>query len=672
MKSWPLSLALAVLPAAHAADAPAFSSQQLMLPPTADWITNGGSLYNQRHSPLTQINATNVPSLKAVWHAHLNNSGVGPPYSGEAQPIAYEGVIYIPTGADDVFALDAESGAILWTYQSQLDKKINTVCCGWASRGVALGEGKIFLGRLDGKLVALDQRTGAEVWSVQGERWQDGYTITAAPLYYDGMVIVGFGGAEFGTRGRIKAYSAKDGALVWTFYTIPGEGELGHDSWPSNSDAWKNGGGAVWQTPAVDPELGLLYFSTGNAGPDYNGSKRKGDNLFASSILALDVKTGKHRWHFQEVHHDIWDYDAPNPVVLFDVKYHYRMRKALAQVGKTGWVYILDRVTGKPLIGIPEKAVPQEARQFTSRTQPIPRGEPTIPQQVDIAPYGFKLVNQGRTFTPFWDKITVITPGPVAGPNWPPSSYSPEHGYLFVCANDRSGGYKISGIPDNPVPGKIFTAGGGQAPPLPATGIFTAMDMHTNTIVWQQRWIDRCYSGSVNTASDLVFTGRNDGRFVALDATNGDVLWEFQASAGVNATATVFEYKGQEQIVVYAAGNLFAGSPAGDSVWLFSLSGKLGPEPPPMPLTAESISMSNANAEAGRGVFALYCAQCHGQDGKSSHSGAPDITTISTPRQVIITLISGKNAMPSFAKILKSDEVRDVAQFVTTGLAATH
>src|SRR5215831_9312549 len=470
MKLWPFMFAALVARIACAGDAPAFTTDQLKAPPTQNWITNGGTVYNQRHSPLTQIDKSNIASLKGVWRAHLNGSGVGPPYSGEAQPIVYDGVIYIPTGADDVFALDVETGSLLWTYEAHLDKKINTICCGWDNRGVGLGEGKIFLGRLDGKLIALDQHTGKEVWSIDAERWQDGYTITSAPLYYDGMIVTGFAGAEYGTRGRVKAFDAKNGKLLWTFYTIPGPGEFGHDTWPRENDAWKNGGGTVWHTPAVDPELGLLYFSTGNAGPDYNGSKRKGDNLFTSSIIALDVKTGKYRWHFQEVHHDIWDYDAPNPVVLFDIPYQGKTRKALAQVGKTGWVYVLDRVTGKPLIGIDEKPVPQEPRQNTAKTQPIPRGEPTIPQHVEIAPYGQQLVNQGRTFTPFWDKLTIVTPGPVAGPNWPPSSYNPGLGFFYVCASDRTGNYQARDIEDNPPPGKSYTGGGGRPVPLPVTG----------------------------------------------------------------------------------------------------------------------------------------------------------------------------------------------------------
>ena len=287
----------------QAEPAPAFSPSQLVPPPTSSWPTNGGNIFNQRYSPLDQITTENVKDLKGVWRARLNGSGVGPPYSGEAQPIVYDGVVFVPTGADDVFALSVETGETLWVYESNLDRSIATVCCGWLSRGVGLGDGKIFLGRLDGKLVAIDQSSGEEVWSTQAERWQEGYTITSAPLYYDGMVITGFAGAEFATRGRVKAFDAKTGKLVWTFYTIPGPGEFGHDTWPDNSDAWKTGGATVWQTPAVDPNLGLLYFSTGNPGPDFTGSVREGDNLFSVSMVALDVKTGEYRWHFQQVHH---------------------------------------------------------------------------------------------------------------------------------------------------------------------------------------------------------------------------------------------------------------------------------------------------------------------------------------------------------------------------------
>ncbi len=333
----------------------AFTSQELTAPPHAGWPTNGGNFYNQRYSALTRIDRGNIGALKGVWRTRLNGSGVAPQFSGEAQPIVHDGVIYVITGADDVFALSVETGEILWQYLAKLDPGITSICCGWTSRGVGIGDGKIFAGMLDGRLLALDQRTGQEVWSIQAERWQEGFSITSAPLYYDGMVITGFSGAEIGVRGRVKAYDADDGELLWTFYTIPGPGESGHETWPQDNEVWMHGGATVWQTPAVDPELELIYFSTGNPGPDFNGAVRAGDNLFSASIVAIEARTGKYRWHFQEVHHDIWDYDAPNPVALFDVTIDGRIRKGLAQVGKTGWAYILDRETGAPLIGIEER-----------------------------------------------------------------------------------------------------------------------------------------------------------------------------------------------------------------------------------------------------------------------------------------------------------------------------
>lgn len=304
MRRWLALTALLMAAYGRAAEPPAFTAKELVALPSSQWITNGGNIYNQRYSPLTEINSGNVAAMRAEWQTHMDGSGVGPPFT--------------------------------------------TVCCGWTSRGVAIGEGKVFLGRLDGAIVALDQRTGRQVWSVQAERWQDGFTITSAPLYFDGMIITGFAGGELAARGRVRAFSAKSGKLLWTFYTAPGPGEVGHESWPQDNSSWRYGGAMVWQTPEVDPKHGLIYFSTGNAGPDFNGSRRKGDNLFSVSIVAIEAKTGKYRWHFQQVHHDLWDYDSPSPVVLFDLQYNGQSREAIAEVGKTAWVYILDRVTGEP------------------------------------------------------------------------------------------------------------------------------------------------------------------------------------------------------------------------------------------------------------------------------------------------------------------------------------
>ena len=567
--------------------APAFSAEQLLAPPTDGWITNGGTLFNQRFSPLTQITIDNVGTLKGVWRVHLG-SGLEAKYSGEAQPLIHEGVIYIVTGADDVTAVGVKTGEILWQYQANLDPSIDAVCCGWTSRGLGLGEGKIYVGQLDGRLVALDQTTGEPVWSTQVGRWQEGYTITSAPLYYDGMVITGTAGGDRGVRGHVTAYHAGSGRQLWRFYTIPGPGEWGHDSWPSDNDAWKHGGAAVWHTPAVDPELGLIYFSTSNPGPDFNGAVRAGDNLFSAAIVALEAKTGKRRWHFQQVHHDIWDYDAPNPVVLFNLELEGTPRKALAQAGKTGWVYILDRTNGEPLVGIEEKEVPQEPRQKTAATQPYPQGDAFVPQMIIETIEGVTLINEGRIFTPFWKEGVLVRPATFGGANWPPSSYDPSTHRLHICANDRialfRGGEEVVYPPNQ---GGGFTGGRfGTAEFQPhLRGIFAVMDLKTNRLIWQRKWADLCYSGSVTTAAGLIFLGRSDGRFLALDARNGKWLWEFQTGAGVNAPASVFEHEGRQYITVLSAGNLFGRGPRGDSLWLFSLNGTLEPVDPPSAMT---------------------------------------------------------------------------------------
>ena len=548
-------------------------------PPTDSWPTNGGNWYNQRYSPLTAINRGNVTQLKGVWRARLDGPGVGPRYSNSAQPIVANGVVYVATGANDVFAIGVESGRVLWSYQANLPE-VGTVCCSWTNRGVAVGGGKVFQGQLDGKIVALDEKTGAVVWSIQAERWEEGFTITSAPLYYDGMLISGFTGAERGVRGRVKAFDAKDGKLLWTFYTIPGPGERGHETWPQDNDVWKDGGGTVWQTPAVDPELGLLYFSTANPGPDFNGSVRKGDNLFTSSIMALDVTTGAYRWHYQQVHHDLWDYDSGNPVVLFDLTIDGKPRKGVAEANKSGWVYLLDRTNGQPLIGIDEKPVMQEPRQLTSPTQPHPRGDAFVPQSIDIAPEGQKLVNGGRVFTPYWTDYVIAKPGITGGANWPPSSYDPQSGFFYVCAGDRAGVFRAWEISADLLPeGAEYIGGNFGAHSIPGLGTFTALDLHTNKIAWQQQWSEACYSGSIVTGGGLVFVGRNDGRLTALDSSNGKKLWEFQTGAGMNATASVFAHAGKQYVVAYSGGSVFARSAKGDSVWLFALDGTLDAVP---------------------------------------------------------------------------------------------
>jgi quinohemoprotein ethanol dehydrogenase len=631
-------------------------------PPSTSWPTNGGDWSNRRYSPLSQINRANVSGLKAVWRMRLG-SGDGAIHSGEAQPIFADGVLYIITGANDVFAIDVDTGTKLWAYKANLDTSINTVCCGWTSRGVALGAGRIYVGQLDGKLVALDQKTGAVVWSTQAASWQNGYTITTAPLFYGDLVVTGFAGAEFGTRGMVKAFRASDGSPAWTFYTVPGPGETGHETWPADTADWKRGGGSVWQTPAYDPKLGLLYFSTGNAGPDFNGGGRKGDNLFTSSIVAVDARTGKYRWHYQQVHHDIWDFDAPNPVVLFDLNTAKGPRKALAQAGKTGWVYILDRVSGQPLLPIPERPVPQELRQNTSPTQPMPEGDMFVPDGVSSAPDGVSIVNGGRIFTPFWKNPVAMRPGAGGGANWPPSALDVKTNILYICATDRVSIYKGGDdVADTP-PGGLYTGGPFGSVIASTRGIFVAMNMRTNRIVWQQSWPDRCYSGSAVTAGGLVFAGRNDGRFTAMDSKTGATLWSFQTGAGVNAPSSVFRHRGKQYVAVYSAGNAFVSSPRGDSVWLFALHGKLGP----VPAAIEKAVVAGApvSAAKGKALFADNCSMCHGSTGLGG-AGGPNLSKVVEPASVNRVVSGGRGQMPAFASRLNETEIRDVSAYVTT------
>ncbi len=665
--------------------APAFSAQQLLADPDANWITNGGNIHNTRYSPLTLINRDNVAGLKALWRTGMG-SGTAFGNSGQAQILEYEGTLYVSNGANDVFAIDVTTGRILWTFHGNPDPKSGTPM-GHSNRGVALGDGRVYLSTLDARLVALDQRTGKVVWSVQVEPWQDGFSITAAPLYYDGMIIQGLSGGELGVRGRIKAYDAKTGAPRWTFYTIPGPGEFGHDTWPQQGDAWQHGGAAVWQTPTVDPELGLLYFSTGNPGPNLFGAVRPGANLFTVSIVAVDVKTGKYRWHFQQIHHDIWDYDSPNPTVLFDTTINGKKVHGLVEVSKTGWAYILDRATGKPLIGIDERAVPQEARQATFATQPYPRGDAIVPQEIEIVPEGADLVpgtgdikNHGRIFTPYFTDQIMVKPATMGGANWPPSSYDPTTHTLYVCASDRISTFKALADPGQPAPNKVYMGGSFGQAEASDRGIVAALDLTTNKLVWRRSWREICYSGSIVTGGGLLFIGRSDGRLMALNSKTGGTLWEFMTDAGVNTTATTFEYQGKQYVVVHAGGGVFANGKRGDGIWMFSLDGKipslaqpsaggrpgLGAGPPVA--AALPVTTRAANADHGGDIYRAACVPCHGASGGGGQGGGTSLLKGQSHDTILGTASAGKNNMPAFKSIYSADELNDVTAYIQTTL----
>lgn len=663
---------------------PAFTAQELLALPESSWITNGGNLYNQRYSPLTLLNRDNVAGLKALWRTGMG-SGAGPGNSGQAQILVGGDTLYVSNGASDVLSLDVESGRILWAYRANLDPKAGNPI-GKSSRGVALGDGRIYVGQIDAKLVALDQRTGKVLWSVQVEPWQEGFSITSAPLYYNGMVITGINGGEMGVRGRVKAYDARSGKLRWVFYTVPGPGERGHETWPSG-DAWMRGGATVWQTPAVDPKLGLIYFSTGNPGPDLHGAERPGDNLFANSIVAVEANTGKYRWHFQQVHHDLWDYDSPNPVVLFDARFGGRLVKGLVEVSKTGWAYILDRESGKPLLGMEERAVPQEPRQATAATQPYPVGDAIVPQEIDMIPDNVRLPpgvtelpNKGRIFTPYWTQDVAVKPGTMGGANWPPSSYDPETHTLYVCASDRINVFHAREALEAYQPDKVYMGGLFSQVRVNDRGILAALDVTTNRLVWRRELREICYSGSIVTAGGLLFVGRSDGRLTALDKRNGQSLWEFMTDAGVNTTATTFEHKGKQYVVVHAGGGAFANAKPGDGIWMFSLDGTIGPVVPQRPAGPGAVGAPGAavgpptadrppNRDNGSKLYRAACVPCHGATGEGGHGGGPTLINGLTSDMIVSVTTTGRNNMPSFGGTLTPADINDIAAYIREDLA---
>jgi len=552
---------------------PAFTPTELTAVPGDNWVTSRGDMYNRQYSSLTDIGKSNVSQLKVAWHTRVAVPTKGKPNftgsSAEAEPVVYNGTMYMPDAQGNVFAFDAVTGERLWYYKPKYPKGFSAGLP--TSRGVVIGDGKVFMAQTDGSVVGLDQGTGRVAWKTKVGDYKQGYFFTSPPTYVDGTLIAGTSGGDFGARCKVVGMDAKTGKVKWSFFVIPTGKQFGADTWPKKRAFL--GGGAIWAPLTVDPALGLVYVGVGNPIP-YNGNVRgKGKELFTESVVALNYKTGKYKWHFQEVHHDIWDYDtAANPLVLFDLNIKGKMRHAVASIGKTGWVYILDRATGKPVLGINEKKVPQMASQHTWPTQPIPVGQPFAAQCPDLkqwkgykAPDG-KPYNSGCLFTPYTTgHYTLFAPAALGGADWPPSSYSVKTGYLYICSKDSSALWKA--LPQAQA-GKLkplgnffqveglFTPKG--SPGTKSLGKVVAMDMRTNRRVWSANFApgDICYSGILATGGGLVVGGRNDNRLQAYDDQTGKLLWSSpKLVASIAAPPMTYTVDGKQYVAVYAGGN---------------------------------------------------------------------------------------------------------------------
>jgi quinohemoprotein ethanol dehydrogenase len=539
---------------------------------TLNWSYNGNDLSNSRYQDIDQITLTNVSQLKPAWVFHIGINGAtgpsDPSMSMEMTPIVVNGVAYITSGDDDVYAVNAVTGAEIWHYNPSTDMPaLSTlpICCNRDNRGVALGDGLVFDARLDGNLVALNAKTGAVVWKTQVDTAANGSGMTLAPQYVTtnsgvAELIVGNTGGEYGARGHLDAYAPATGKLLWRFWTT--------DPATYAGDSYLHGGATVWGTPTFDPTLNMLYFSTGNAevalpGINSYGAPRAGTNLYSASVVALDATSGELQWYFQEAHHDIWDYDGPQPTVLFT----WNGIPALEHTNKTGYVWILDRASGESLFPYDEVAAPATPAnalfQHPWPTQPESSIESLALHSVlpsSLAP--------GEIAAPMW-----ATVGPTeqvfvgTTVEWPPAAYSPRTGFLYSHAQYR------------PTSRGINAAGTSLAGPAVLgvnTGLYGAINALTGKIAWTIPILTSSPYSGMALAGNLVFFGDSSGLFYAANAATGEILWVFDAwtepgATGGNASAAVYEVGGVEYVVYGFGGEPGKAYELGDAVIAFAL-----------------------------------------------------------------------------------------------------
>jgi alcohol dehydrogenase (cytochrome c) len=489
------------------------------------WLTYSGNYAGHRFSPLTEITPENVGGLEPAWVYQIKEPGLI-----ETTPLVADGVMYVTEPPSSVTALDLRTGRPLWNWSRPVPRETRAIGFPRVNRGVALLDDTVFVGTLDAHLVALDARTGIVRWDITVADNKTGHSITSAPLAIDGKVVIGISGGEAGIRGFLDAYAAKTGDRLWRFWTIPGPGEPGHETWDDAS--WKTGGGPTWLTGSYDPALGLLYWGVGNPGPDWNGDVRPGDNLYTCALLALEAATGRLRWHFQFTPHDVHDWDANQIPVLIDRTLEGRPRKLVAQANRNAFYYLLDRETGEFLLGVPY------AKQTWAKGLD-PRGRPIVLPDTEPTREG-----------------NLVYPSLQGATNWFSPSYSPSTNLFYVAVREM-GAYYFKGEADY-VPGKAFMAGGEQAlAGDKAFGAIRALEVESGKLKWEFRLHSPPWAGVVATAGGVVFGGTNEGNVFALDARTGEVRWTFQAGGAVHANPIAFAVDGAQHFAIAAGFAVF-------------------------------------------------------------------------------------------------------------------
>ena len=483
----------------------------------ANWLTYSGNYNGQRHSRLDLINTGNVKRLKVAW---VHNAGGTESY--QATPIVVDGVMFLTEGPNVVKSLDTRTGTLLWRYEKKIPSDLR-LCCGRPNRGVAILGDTVYYGSIDAHLLALDARTGRLKWDVEMADYKLGYSSTVAPLAVKDKIILGVAGGEFGIRGFIDAYNAKTGKRDWRFYTVPGPGDPDFGTW--EGDSWKIGSGSVWTTGSFDPESNATIWGIGNPGPDWNGDVRKGDNLYSCSFLAIDVDTGKKKWHFQFTPHDTHDWDATQVPVLFDGKFRGAPMKMVATANRNAFFYVLDRTNGKFLAGKPfVKQTWAKGLDDSGRPVVIPGTEPT-------------------------EAGNLVWPSLGGGTNWASPSYSPLTN-LFYAPVREQGAYYFKGEADYK-PGVIFNGGGQRMKPDEQPyGAIRALDPETGNLKWEFRTQNPLNVGVLTTRGNLLFSGTGQGDFFALNATTGELLWRFRTNGGLNAAPMTYAVDGRQYVAV--------------------------------------------------------------------------------------------------------------------------
>ena len=643
-----------------------------------EWLLHGRTYAEERHSPLDQINTSNVDQIGLSWSFETGTNR-----GHETTPIVKDGVMFITAPWSVVHALDAKTGDLLWTHDPQVERAwANNACCDVVNRGVALYENSIFFGTIDGRLISLDKDTGTENWSILTIDKSRPYTITGAPRIVKGNVIIGNGGGEFGVRGYVTAYDVDSGDELWRFYTVPGnpnepfespEMEIAAKTW-SGGKWWEyGGGGTVWDSMAYDPVLDTLYIGTGNGSPwnRYVRSPGGGDNLYLSSIVALDPDTGDYKWHYQTTPGDSWDYTATQHMILADLEINGQMRKVIMQAPKNGFFYVIDRTNG----------------ELISAENYVPINWAT---HVDMET-GRPVENPANNY---FDTPALTTPGPLGGHNWQPMAFNPDTGLvyipaqemLFVYSHDKDFEYnpktwntgqqiEMTYLPKNPDELAMVDKA--------TFGYLLAWDPVAQKEVWREQYQRPWSGGLLSTAGDLVLQGTSDGRFIAFDAASGEMLWSVDTGQGIIAPPITYMIDEEQYIAVqvgyggaYALAGAFPSAnknPAQNGRMLvFKLGGeemsppvqsiaKVNPVVPSM--TTDALTIARGEYE-----YHEHCQFCHGA-GVIGGGVIPDLRYLDevghkTFLGVILGGMHSEKGMASFKDVLSLEQANQIQAYI--------